>query len=100
MYDTIDDIYIYAKGWFAENTRDYTEWLSSPDGIAAVKAMMIERGWEWHSRYYGNTTDDPYSFSFCRYDGRELIIELTSENDTEPEAVLAATEKALRAEEK
>ncbi len=72
----------------------FTRWISSPDGIHAVKAAMIERG------FIITITLDPtdiVSKAKCWiWSNNELYM---SYKDDEAEAVLAATYKALRAED-
>ena len=77
---------------------NFIGWLSTPNGIHAIKQKMIERGWEWYCRYFGHN-DESYAFNFCKYGERQLIIELGAEATTEVEAILTATEKALRSED-
>lgn len=66
-------------------------WLRSPDGTAAVKAAMVERGYSMHLDYSGENNEWCCDFFFPKKHQGNY-------GKTEVEAVLAAAETALRAE--
>ncbi len=68
-------------------------WLSSPEGIAEVKAKMIEKGYDMLVSF--SKREGTWECEFCT-NGFDLINE--QHGHTEAEAVLAACEKALRGE--
>lgn len=73
------------------NIDDLTEWLSSPEGISAVKARMIERGYSMYLDYNAENKEWCCDFFFPKkHQGKN--------GNTEAEAVLIACEKALKAE--
>ena len=72
---------------------ELNDWLSSPDGIAAVKMKMIERGYDY-------LITSVRGFGFC-CDFIPIISDgiFKGLGTTEAEAVLEATYKALRSEQ-
>jgi hypothetical protein len=67
------------------------KWLSSLEGIRAIKQKMIERGYSMYIDYNSDSKEWCCDFFFPKkHQGKH--------GATEAEAVLAATEKALRRE--
>lgn len=95
--------YRYPSNQNRERTLDYyLEWISSPDGIHAIKQAMIDRGWFWEVCY---SNIDSYLCSLAKLapylvhdapsSGYKVI---KGKGKTEAEAVIAAAYEALNSE--
>ena len=92
-----DQMYSFSFGhgaYYMDTVEDLTKWLSSPEGIVAVKAAMIDR--EYGIFISHSRADNMWDCEFCK---KGCNLDNERYGNTEAEAVLAAAEKALKSEE-
>ncbi len=77
---------------FEDDKQYFLEWLSSPEGIFAVKDAMIEKGWQI------STVSNDHGCNCLMINMHKTTQHYMGSKKTEDKAVLAAAEKALRAE--
>lgn len=75
--------------------REVIEWLSSPEGIHAIKQKMIERGYNFNQIMYFREV----ALWSCAFLNEKTPIYTHEFGKEEAEAILDAAEKALRRED-